>query len=171
VTGAIVLRAPRPSDGAAMWALVREAGTLDANSAYLYVLLADRFRDTCALAERDGRVVAMLTGFRPPADPSAYFVWQIGVHPEARGAGLASRLIDAVLARHPDVRFVEATVSPSNAPSLALFGALARRRGAPLETLEGYGPELFPTAHEREPLLRIGPLASTESHSPPRSPS
>jgi diaminobutyrate acetyltransferase len=152
-----------------MWALVREAGTLDANSAYLYVLLADRFRDTCALAERDGRLVALLTGFRPPRDPSTYFVWQIGVHPEARGAGLASRLIDEVLARHPDVRFVEATVSPSNAPSLALFGALARRRGAALATLEGYGPELFPSSHEREPLIRIGPFPPPHSH--PRSPS
>lgn len=164
----MTIRAPRASDGAAMWALVREAGTLDLNSAYLYVLFADRFADTCAIAERAGHTVGVLTGFRPPRDPSTYFVWQIGVRPEVRGSGLAGRLIDAVLARHPDVRFVEATVSPSNAPSLALFGALARRHGAPLETLEGYGAELFPFHHEREPLLRIGPLADP-SHPPPRS--
>jgi L-2,4-diaminobutyric acid acetyltransferase len=170
MTDAFLLRAPRPSDGAAMWALVREAGTLDENSAYLYVLLADRFGDTCAVAERDGRLVAVLTGFRPPRDPSTYFVWQIGVHHDARGRGLASRLIDEVLARHPDVRFVEATVSPSNAASRALFAGLARRRGAALETLSGYGAALFPPPHEREPLLRIGPFAPP-SHSLPRSPS
>ena len=50
MTSPLLVRATRPSDGAAMWALVREVGTLDENSAYLYVLFADRFRDTCAVA-------------------------------------------------------------------------------------------------------------------------
>lgn len=163
----LTIRAPRVEDGAAMWALVHEVGTLDPNSAYLYLLLADRFADTCAVAERDGRLVAMLTGFVPPRDPSTYFVWQIGVDPSARGEKLASRLIDHVLARHPVVSFLEATVSPSNDASLALFRSFARRREATLATHAGYGAELFPHApdrdrppHEAEPLLRIGPFAS-----------
>jgi diaminobutyrate acetyltransferase len=172
---ALTIRAPRVEDGAAMWSLVHEVGTLDTNSAYLYLLLADRFADTCAVAERDGRLVAMLTGFVPPRDPVTYFVWQIGVDPSARGEKLASRLIDHVLARHPAVSFLEATVSPSNDASLALFRSFAQRRDAPLATHAGYGAELFPHApdrsqhdrpphdrpqHEAEPLLRIGPFAS-----------
>lgn len=158
-----------------MWALVHEVGTLDPNSAYLYLLLADRFAGTCAIAERNGRVVAMLTGFVPPRDPSTYFVWQIGVSPSARGEKLASRLLDHVLARHPDVSFLEATVSPSNAASLALFQSFARRRDAALETHEGYRAELFPRAtdrppHEAEPLLRIGPFAPSSAPDPERIP-
>lgn len=167
----LVLRAPRVEDGAAMWALVHEVGILDPNSAYLYLLLADRFTETCALAERDGRALAMLTGFVPPGDPTTYFVWQIGVSGSARGERLASRLIDHVLARLPAVRFLEATVPPSNEPSLGLFRSFARRRNAPLAIREGYGAELFPRAtghpaHEAEPLLRIGPFAapSTPDH-------
>ncbi|MCB9619638.1 MAG: diaminobutyrate acetyltransferase [Sandaracinus sp.] len=157
-----------------MWALVHEAGTLDPNSAYLYVLLADRFADTCAVAERDGRLVGMLTGFRPPRDPATYFVWQVGVSPVARGEGLAGRMLDEVVARHPEVRFLEATVSPSNAASEALFAGFARRHGAPLHRGEGYGAELFPrphggVPHEPEPLLRIGPFASPRSSTPERS--
>lgn len=168
------LRAPTARDGAAMWALVHEAGTLDPNSAYLYVLLADRFADTCAVAERDGRLVGMLTGFRPPRDPSTYFVWQVGVSPSARGEGLAGRLLDEVVARHPEVRFLEATVSPSNAASDALFSGFARRHGAPLHRDKGYGAELFPrphggAAHEPEPLLRIGPFSASGSSTPERS--
>jgi L-2,4-diaminobutyric acid acetyltransferase len=160
-------------DGAAMWALVHEVGTLDPNSAYLYLLLADRFAETCAIAERDGRLVAMLTGFVPPRDPSTYFVWQIGVDPSARGEQLASRLIEHVLARHPSVSFLEATVSPSNDASLALFRSFARCRDATLATHAGYGAELFPHApdrpqhdrppHEAEPLLRIGPFANSSA--------
>lgn len=171
----ITVRAPRATDGAAMWALVREVGTLDPNSAYLYILLADRFADTCAVAERDGRLVGMLTGFRPPGDLETYFVWQIGVSPQARGEGLAGRMLDEVVARHPEVRFVEATVSPSNEASLALFHAFARRRRAALQTSHGYGAEVFPTlpgqlGHEPEPLLRIGPfVSSTATSSPDRS--
>lgn len=181
----LTIRAPRVEDGAAMWALVHEVGTLDPNSAYLYLLLADRFADTCAVAERDGRLVAMLTGFVPPRDPDTYFVWQIGVDPRARGERLASRLIDHVLARHPAVSFLEATVSPSNDASLALFRSFARRHDTTLATHAGYGAELFPHTpdrsqhdrpqhdrppHEAEPLLRIGPFASPSALDPERIP-
>jgi len=169
------IRAPRVDDGAAMWALVHEVGTLDPNGAYLYLLFADRFADTCAIAERDGRLVAMLTGFVPPRDPSTYFVWQIGVSPSARGEKLASRLLDHALARCPAVSFVEATVSPSNSASRRLFRSFARRHDAPLATHAGYGAELFPHApgrppHEAEPLLRIGPFASPSPPDPERIP-
>jgi len=87
-----------------------------------------------------------------------------------------------VLARHPAVSFLEATVSPSNTASLALFRSFARRRDTTLATHEGYGAELFPHApdrapdrppharppHEAEPLLRIGPFTSPSALDPER---
>lgn len=165
-----------------MWRLVRATGTLDLNSAYLYVLLADRFSGTCAIAEQDGELVGLLTGFVPPEDPETYFVWQIGVAERARGGGLAGRLIDEVLARLPSVRFLEATVAPSNRASLALFTKTARRNGTSLIIQGGYGADLLsapsgrdrapsPFTHEPEPLLRVGPLRPSRLISTQEDPS
>lgn len=170
-TAALIrLRRTRPEDGAAIWSLREAVGTLDPNSAYLYLLLADRFRDTCAVAEdASGGLVAFLTGFVPPRQPDTYFVWQIGVHTCARGLGLAGRLLDHVVDRLPAVRFLEATVSPSNTASSALFRAFARRREAKLVVSAGYPADRFPAVeppHEAEPLYRIGPFEPSPTSSP-----
>lgn len=151
-------RAPSARDGAALYQLVRDAGTLELNSVYFYVLFADRFANTCVIAELDGRPVGVLVGFVPPEQPDTYFVWQVGVHPEARGRAFARRMIADVVARLPGVRFIEATVSPSNAPSDALFRSVARHFGGELKVTGGYPPTLFPGPHEAEHLYRIGPI-------------
>ena len=50
-------RSARPTDGAALWQLVRATGTLETNSPYFYVLFATDFGATCLLAEApDGDV-------------------------------------------------------------------------------------------------------------------
>ena len=151
-------RAPRASDAASVHALIGAAGTLERNTAYAYLLLCDHFASTgCVATDPAGALLGCMMGYRPPERPDALFVWQVGVHPDARGLGVASRLIDEA-ARRSQVRFVEATVGTSNGPSDRLFRSFARRRGAPLELHDGYGPELFPGSHEAERLYRIGPL-------------
>ena len=157
-TPAIQLRIPSARDGAALWQLVRDAGTLELNSTYFYVLFADRFARTCAIAELDGRPIGVLIGFVPPDQPDTYFVWQVGVHPEARGNAIARRMIASVVARHPRVRFVEATVASGNAPSDALFRSLARHLRAEIKVTGGYPSTLFPAPHDAERLYRIGPF-------------
>lgn len=155
---ALLYRAPRPSDAAQVHSLIGAAGTLERNTAYAYVLLCDHFASTGCVATNDaGTLLGCMMGYRPPQRPDALFVWQVGVHPDARGLGVASRLIDEA-ARRAEVRFVEATVGTTNAASDRLFRSFARRRGARLELHEGYGPELFPCSHEAERLYRIGPL-------------
>lgn len=166
------LRSPTAADGAALWELVREAGTLDLNSSYAYLLLADRFRETCVIAEdAAGHPRGFLTGFIDPSARETFFLWQIGVHPAARGQRLASQMIDEVLARPRcrPVMYLETTVSPSNEASAALFRSFARRRGVPLEISTGYAQHLFPSAepgaaHEAEPLYRIGPFSHFGNH-------
>lgn len=157
-----IFRHPRVVDGLAVWRLVKEAGTLDLNSTYAYLMVCRDFSDTCILAERAGRLAGFVIGYKPPAKPDTVFVWQVGVAPDARGLGLGSRVLDRLLASEAcaNVRFLETNVTPSNRPSRALFGSLARRLVAPLEEHEGFESELFPDpTHEPERLLRIGPFS------------
>lgn len=157
------LRAPTQEDGEGVYRLVRDAGTLDLNSAYMYILLCDRFAETCVVAEQHGRVVGTVLGFLPPRDPRTIFVWQVGVSPDARGQGLAGRLLQALVERPAceAVTHMETTITPSNTASDALFRSFARRQGADVEVFEGYRGALFPEeGHEPERLYRIGPLES-----------
>ncbi len=160
----ITVERASPADAPAVHRIVVASGVLDPCSAYAYVLLCDRFRDTCLVARQHNAIVGFVTAFVPPRDPGTVFVWQIGVDARARGQGVGSRLLDALFEQPAcrDVTHLEATVAPSNRASDRLFRALARRRRASVAVLAGYGPELFPDAHESEPLYRIGPLSTKE---------
>ncbi|GIX30520.1 MAG: diaminobutyrate acetyltransferase [Porticoccaceae bacterium] len=161
---ALQLRHPTVEDGLAVWRLVGEAGTLDRNSCYLYLLLCREFADTCVVAERLGEIEGFVTGFRPPRRPEAWFLWQVGVAPQARGQGLAARMVHFLLERlaGTGVRWLETTVSPGNAASRALFEGVARRLEVPLVEEPLFESRHFPAEsnHEPEPLLRIGPFDS-----------
>lgn len=157
-------RPARPEDGAAMWALVREMGGLELNSAYFYVLFCTDFADSCVVAEVDGRLAGFVVGYRPPTRPDAIFVWQVGVAPWMRRQGLAGRLLDALLdQQNPPARWLEATVTPDNQASRSLFRALARDRQTGCEERAFMGASLFPVSHEAEDLFRIGPLTPHSS--------
>ena len=65
-TTAIEIDAPATNDAAQIWQLVRETVVLDANSAYLYLLLCRDFSGSCLVARQDGRVVGFVTGYRLP---------------------------------------------------------------------------------------------------------
>jgi L-2,4-diaminobutyric acid acetyltransferase len=175
-------RRPTPSDGQALWQLARLVG-LDLNSPYAYVLWGDRFSGTSVVAhevrgdggtdvdngvggdgagrdEGDGvpaDIVGYVTAFHPPGAPDTLFVWQVGVSPAARGRGLASRMLDELLAR-TGARWLEATVTPSNEASTALFTGAARRHDTDLDRSVAYPEDMFPGGHEAEILFRIGPL-------------
>jgi L-2,4-diaminobutyric acid acetyltransferase len=160
-SAATVFRHPIVPDGLALWRLVGEAGTLDLNSAYAYLVVCRDFAETCIVAEEAGRIAGFVMGYRPPRKPDTVFVWQIGVAPEARGRGLGSLVLDRLLQSDAcsTVRFLETNVAPSNRASRALFEGLARRLCAPIEELEGFESSLFPDPlHEPERLLRIGPF-------------
>lgn len=175
----VIFRQPSARDGARVWALIREAGTLDVNSAYCYMMLCEYFSKTCLLAEQDGALCGFVSAFRVPGREDTLFVWQIAVHPERRGQGLGRRLLEELLERlqtasrvtaeagpshavQPPIRYIEATISPSNEASRALFRGLARRLKAGFEETAGMPEDWFPVEqrHEEERLFRIGPLAT-----------
>lgn len=156
-------RGASPEDGKRLHALVERGGVLELSSCYSYVLMCHHFGGTTVVAEAGGEVVGFVTAYRPPTHPDTVFVWQIGVDPRARGRGVARGLLDALLKRPAcnDVRFLEATVTPSNVASRRLFASFARRRGAALVTGGGYPSRLFAEdGHEPEDLIRIGPFGS-----------
>ena len=155
----VTLGAPCARDGQRVYEAVRSWGGLDVNSAYAYLLACDRFAGQCSLAQQDGRLLGFVVGLAPSDAPHTLFVWQVAVSPAGRGLGLASRLIDDILARDPArYRFVEAHVGPNNQASMRLFEGLARRYDAPFEAREDYPAAWFPDGHDAECLVRIGPL-------------
>lgn len=153
----VQFREPDRADGAAMWRLARDSGSLDLNTSYAYLLFARDFADTCRVAVVDGDVVGFVLGYRRPAEPETLFVWQIAVDPAQRGKQLAGRLLGDVAA---DARFVEASITADNAASQRLFERFARDRGADLTRGEFLAVSDFPDGHDAEGLVRIGPLRS-----------
>jgi L-2,4-diaminobutyric acid acetyltransferase len=158
-----LIRPPTVQDAKDVWSLVREAASLDDNSPYAYLLLCSHFADTGLVACSGDDLLGFVLGYTRPDDASTAFVWQVAVAPQARGCGLAGQLLDrwfARCARRSDVRFLEATVTPSNTASRKLFASFARRRGAPVQENVAFPQEAFPEAiaHEAEVALRIGPV-------------
>ncbi|MCZ8521874.1 MULTISPECIES: diaminobutyrate acetyltransferase [Paenibacillus] len=161
-TVTIRLRMPVREDGAAVWKLIRDAGTLDLNSAYCYLLLSDHFRSTCLVAEDDKGICGFISAFRCPDRPDTLFVWQIAVAPSRRRRGLGRKLLKTLLsgAACREIRYVEATVGPSNLASRGLFLRTAHEYGTECRLSAGYPASMFPAdkAHEEELLIRFGPL-------------
>lgn len=156
------LRRPTTADGASLWQLVRDSGVLDLNSSYAYLLLTTHFAQTSVVAERGEAVVGFATAYRRPDQNECLFVWQVAVAPEARRCGLAAAMLDWLVDQPEaeDIRFVQATVAPSNIPSRTLFGRFAERHATIVRESQGFGQQDFPSCqqHEDEPLLTIGPL-------------
>jgi L-2,4-diaminobutyric acid acetyltransferase len=160
-TRSFALREPCAADAAGLWRLVRDGGSLDLNSPYVYLLICTDHAATSVVAtDEHDEPVGFVAAYRPPPDPDAAFVWQIGVAERARGQGLAKRLLKAMLAREAnrDAQELTATVTPDNDASLALFRSVAPELSAQLEEHERFPAEVFPHGHEPEVELRIGPL-------------
>jgi len=163
-TDGVGIRAPSLDEGALLWELARDAGNLDLNSPYAYMMTCRNFQNTCAIAESYGIPAGFVMAHRPAARPHVLFIWQIAVLPEFRGFGIAKRLLDSILERDANVgvRSVEATVTPSNTASAALFTAFAAARNAKLDVRTGFTADDFPEEHrhEAERLFVISPIAA-----------
>jgi L-2,4-diaminobutyric acid acetyltransferase len=157
-----ILRIPLKSDGTAVWSFIRDVGNLDLNSAYCYMMLCDYFKETCLIAEADGELIGFVSAFRVPDRPNTLFIWQVAVASSQRGKGLGRKLLDELISRRKltEALFIEATISPSNEASRALFNGIARRYDVELEVSSGYSAEWFPaeSSHEDELHYRVGPI-------------
>ncbi|MGH3715588.1 MAG: diaminobutyrate acetyltransferase [Micromonosporaceae bacterium] len=159
---------PKPDDGAELWRMARDSQTLDLNSPYMYLLGASHFAETSVIARVAGRPVGFVWGYRRPDAPDTLFVWQVAVDPAYRGRRLAHGMLAALVDRL-EPRYLEATVTPDNLASAALFTGFAQQAGAPLDTTQVlFDASHFPAGathqlgatHQPEVLFRIGPLTS-----------
>ncbi|MCH7231667.1 diaminobutyrate acetyltransferase [Glycomyces sp. L485] len=162
VDGAAQLAFGTPSvdDGPLMWELAANAGTLDVNSRYAYLLWCRDFADTTVVARDVDRLAGFLTGYRRPQSPDTFFTWQVAVSDDYRRRGLARRMLDHVVGalRPQGVRFVEATVTPDNKASMRLFESFAEANGTNVVVDVLFSERELGSGHEPEMLHRIGPL-------------
>lgn len=147
----------------ALHTLVRDCPPLDTNSSYCNLLQCSHFQDTSIAATCDGEVLGSVTGYRIPDRPDTLFIWQVAVHPKARGQGLARRMLCKLHDRLSKlgVRFIETSITPDNTASWRLFTGFATEQEAEMQRSVMFEQSLhFQNAHDTEYLLRIGPLKS-----------
>lgn len=131
----VQFRKPDAEDGAGIWELIGACKPLDENSMYCNLIQCDHFRDTCILAELDGVPVGWISGYVLPGDAEAFFVWQVAVSEKARGLGLATRMLEQLLARDEcqSVTRMQTTITKDNDASWALFRSFANAQDAELD--------------------------------------
>ncbi len=124
------LRKPEATDGAEIWELVGNCQPLDENSMYCNLIQADHFRDTCVVAELDGKIVGWISGHMIPGQ-DAFFVWQVAVSADARGLGLGRKMLAHLVARDEcaDAKEMKTTITKDNEASWGLFRSFARSIG------------------------------------------
>lgn len=112
------------------------------------------------VVEQDAGLAGFISAYRLPARPDTVFIWQVAVAPQARGQGLALLMLEHLLARPAlaGCRWLETTVTPSNAASRRVFETLATRLNARCAERTFFSKEDFQDPHhEPEMLIRIGP--------------
>lgn len=155
------LRQPRQRDGAALHGLIAACPPLDLNSLYAYLLLCLHHSQTSVVAEADGVLVGAITAYIPPGQPDTLFVWQVAVAKQQRGQGLGKRMLQHLLTdciARRGLRWMETTISPSNAASDRLFTNFALQHAADCSTTTLFDADAFgQSGHEEERLYKIGP--------------
>ncbi len=120
-------------------------------------MLSEHFPATCIVAGEGESLQGYISGYLVPDKSDTLFVWQVAVHPDARGKGLAGQMLRQLL-RRPGlrhVRFIETTVGPENRASRALFEGMARSLNTRFSESPLFGRSLFAPGHTTNPLLRI----------------
>lgn len=154
----IRFRKPESEDGSEIWELIRACKPLDENSMYCNLIQCDHFADTCILAEMDGKAVGWISGYRLPDDDESLFVWQVAVHEDARGLGLARRMLNGLLERKElkGVKRIKTTITSDNDASWGLFKSFADKKDAELDHEAHYKREdHFDGNHDTEHMVTI----------------
>ena len=152
-----LMRKPEPTDGAAIWELVKACKPLDENSMYCNLVQADHFADTCVVAELDGEIVGWISGHMVPAR-NELFVWQVAVSPRARGLGLGRAMLTELAGRDEcaDATALKTTITRDNDASWALFRGFARSLGTRIEETPHFEREAhFDGRHATEHMVTI----------------
>ncbi len=151
-------RLPTRGDGHAIHQLVKACPPLDENSSYCNFLQSAHFRGTCIAAEFQGELVGFISAYVKPESLNDLFIWQVAVHPKARGMGLAFHMLTQLIKREnlKHITAVETTITKGNTGSWKLFEKLDAEnlaKGSVTTFLDE--DEHFQGQHETEYLYRI----------------
>ncbi len=157
----VLFRPPRPDEGLKVHDFVEAGGGLDGNSLYCNVLMTHHFAATSAVAVHEDTVVGFVTAYVPPGCDDTLFVWQVGVDDAWRGRSIGRRLMLSILDRDccRSVRYLTATITPTNTASWALFESAAKALNASLKKALLFDCDRhFGGRHESEMEIKIGPF-------------
>ena len=155
----ITLRKPNPEDGSVVHALVERCKPLDTNSMYCNLLQCSHFRDTAVIAEENGEMVGFISGYLLPEQSDTLFVWQVAVGEQARGLGLASKMLLELTGRSSKIRHLHTSITRGNDASWNTFKRLAKTLNSPLNERVMFDKEQhFGGQHDTEMLVHIGPF-------------
>lgn len=125
----IHIRHPAVDEGLGLYQLVKACPPLDLNSTYLYHLISQHFRKSSFVAEIDGEIAGLISGYRLPEEANVYFIWQVAVHDKHKGKGMAGALLRHIenWSKEQAVDTWHTTVTSDNQASLALFSSFCRK--------------------------------------------
>lgn len=154
-------REPTLQDAPKIYELVKNCPPLDVNSEYLYILICHHFSKTSVIAEDGSKIVGLISAYLPPEQQDTLFIWQVATHKNYRKMGLAQKMAENILSRDycDNVKYIEATVTPSNIPSRKFFESLAAGTYGNFNIESLFTKKHFSSAHEPEDLIRIGPIS------------
>lgn len=157
----VEFREPDIHHAAQVWTLIKNCPPLDLNSEYQYLLLCYHFYKTCIIATNESKVVGFISAYVPPQKPDTLFIWQVAVDKRFRKKKLATRMAEKLLARDycHNISYVEATVTPSNRASRRFFQLMAEKYHGNFNVHPLFTKPMFASSkHEKEKLVRIGPI-------------
>jgi len=150
-------RHPTINDAGEMWRIAKET-SLDLNSSYSYLMMAELFSDTCLIVEDQDEIVAFTTAFEFKKSPDTLFVWQIAVKPSYRKEKLAQKMLYH-LVEDTGALYVQATIEEENKASFGLFESLAEKFDTRFWKTDGFEETHFPDEHDSEAMIKVGPIA------------
>jgi len=161
----IIVRVPKLEDGMRVFQLIDACPPLDRNSSYCNLLQCSHFAKTSVIAESVDEIMGFISAYVLPDRPDTLFVWQVAVAKDARGLGLASRMLAHILERQhcKNITYIETTITADNGASWALFKRFAAKLSVDLQSSEWLDEQAhFAGQHDSEALVRIGPLNSRD---------
>lgn len=145
----------------AVFGLILNSPPLDTNSSYCNLLQCSHFAKTSVAAFKDDNLLGFISAYILPDKPNTLFIWQVAVAENARGCGLASKMLLHILSRSNcrHIEYLETSITEDNQPSWNLFRGFARNHNADFKTSEWMDKSKhFAGQHESELLVRIGPF-------------
>lgn len=159
----ILFRKPQKNDAKEIVNLIKEGGTLDLNSEYLYLLQSTHFSETCSVATYEDEIIGFVSGYLVPNEEEKLFIWQVAVSSKFRGQNLAMQIIMDIFNRNnlkKEIKYILSTVSPSNKSSERVFEKIANNFNTKIENKTLFSLDDFIDAHEIEVQYLIGPITT-----------